>query len=112
MAEVPEIYALRRNHDDIVGAMSRDLDYFRRLFVQEGFIRSYNASNIMGLLGISASEKADRLLDSFLAQISESVPQETRQNKFQNLVEIMKREATTEDLGNRILHSYGMHSSF
>ena len=43
-------YALRRNHDDIVGAMSHDLDYFKRMFVQAGFIRSSNASGIMGLL--------------------------------------------------------------
>ena len=52
MTEVPEIYALRRNHDDIVGAMSHDLDYFKRMFVQAGFIRSPNASDIMGLLGV------------------------------------------------------------
>ena len=58
MTEVPEIYALQRNHDDIVGAMSHDLDYFKRMFVQAGFIRSSNTSNIMGLLGVSASEKA------------------------------------------------------
>ena len=50
MTEVPEIYALRRNHDDIVGAMSHNLDYFKRRFVQGGFIRPSDASDIMGRL--------------------------------------------------------------
>ena len=108
MTEVPEIYALRRNHDDIVGAMSHDLDYFKRMFVQAGFIRSPNASDIMGLLGVPASEKAGQLLESLLTQISESTPQETRQQKFHKSVQMLMREASTEDLGNRILHSYGM----
>ncbi|CAI8032677.1 hypothetical protein GBAR_LOCUS18448, partial [Geodia barretti] len=106
MTEVPEIYALRRNHDDIVGAMSHDLDYFKRMFVQAGFIRSPNASDIMGLLGVPASEKAGQLLESLLTQISESTPQETRQQKFHKFVQMLMREASTEDLGNRILHSY------
>ena len=101
-------YALRRNHDDIVGAMSHDLDYFKRVFVQAGFIRSSNASGIMGLLGVSASEKAGQLLESLLTQISESTPQGTRQPKFHKFVEMLMREASTEDVGNRILHSYGM----
>ena len=107
MAEVPEINALRRNHDDIVGAMSHDLDYFKRVFVQAGFIRSSNASGIMGLLGVSASEKAGQLLESLLTQISQSTPQETRKQKFHKFVEMLMREASTEDV-NRILHSYGM----
>ncbi|CAI8024810.1 hypothetical protein GBAR_LOCUS14377 [Geodia barretti] len=62
--------------------MSHDLDYFKRMFVQAGFIRSSNASGILGLLG------------------------ETRQQKFHKFVEMLMREASTEDLGNRILHSY------
>ena len=85
-----------------------DLDYFKRMFVQAGFIRSSNASDIMGLLGVSASEKAGQLLESLLTQISESTPQETRQQKFHKFVEMLMREASTEDVGNRILHSYGM----
>ena len=96
--EVPEINALRRNHDDIVGAMSHDLDYFKRVFVQAGFIRSSNASGIMGLLGVSASEKAGQLLESLLTQISESTPQGTRQQKFHKFVEMLMREASTEDV--------------
>ena len=90
------------------GAMTHDLDYFKRVFVQAGFIRSSNASGIMGLLGVSASEKAGQLLESLLTQISESTPQETRQQKFHKFVEMLMREASTEDVGNRILHSYGM----
>ena len=100
---------MRRNHDDIVGAMSHDLDFFKRMFVQAGFIRSSNASGIMGLYTRgSASEKSGQLLESLLTQISESTPQETRQQKFHKFVEMLMREASTEDVGNRILHSYGM----
>ena len=110
MTEVPEIYALRCNHGDIIGAMSRDLDYFTSLFVETGFIRSSNANNIMGVLGISAAEKAGRLLESFLAQISESSPPDIRKQKFDKFVDMLKREASTEDLGNRLQQSYGMIS--
>ena len=70
------------------------------MFVQAGFIRSSNTSGIVGL-GVSASEKA-------LTQISESTPQGTQQQKFQEFVEVLMREASAEDLGNRILHSYCM----
>ena len=75
----PEINALRRNHDDIVGAMSHDLDFFKRVFVQAGFIRSSNASGLMGLLGVSASEKSGQLLESLLTQISGNAAAEVSQ---------------------------------
>ena len=105
--EPPEKYALRHNvRVDIITAISQNLGNFQQSFVQLGVITSTNASGIVGTMGLTDFQKADKLFQSFEAGLSSS---KRRQTKFEDFVGILASEAATTDLAERIIENYGIH---
>ena len=104
--ELPEKYALRHKvRVDIITRISQDLVYFQNWFVQLGAITSTNASDIVEIQGVPNQQKANRLFQSFEAQLSSS--ERKRKSRFEDFVAILAKEPATEDLAKRIIENYG-----
>lgn len=105
--EPPEKFALRDNiRVDILNAISCDLSSFQGEFVQNGFITSTGAGNIMSTTGLSNADKANRLFQSLEGQLNSS---RDPPKIFECFVGMLVADKANEELATRIIENYGIY---
>ena len=77
--------------------------YFSGMFIENGFITRQVSSDTLGMYGVGESEKAEKLLNKVMANLTIT---RDRKKWFEDFVTIFSVEATYKPLAERMMQTY------